>query len=257
MHIRRPAIMRFAVVLSLFGIIATILMSSTRAIERNSSSDVCDLDADYLLGIEQYPEAISAHVQYLQAHPNDALAHYHLGFAYAMIGRFPDEMAEYKRASALGLKKWDLYLNIGIAYLQRNDYPDALTALHRAVALGSNHAEGHFNLALAYERAGQRSAALNELVVADRLDPGQPDTRNMMGVVYAEDGQCERAFSIWRELKNRYPNYRPAIKNLAILRETETVTSRRQIAQGGAPHALPGVVSFWGMSSPSEAISPH
>ena len=42
---------------------------------------VCDVRADYVLGIEDYREAIRLHAEVVHEHPDNALAHYHLGFA--------------------------------------------------------------------------------------------------------------------------------------------------------------------------------
>ncbi len=41
---------------------------------------VCDVRADYALGVEDYTEAIRLHAEVLRMHPENALAHYHLGF---------------------------------------------------------------------------------------------------------------------------------------------------------------------------------
>ena len=37
--------------------------------------------------VEDYSSAVTLHRKFLSSHPNDALAHYHLGFAYGMVGR--------------------------------------------------------------------------------------------------------------------------------------------------------------------------
>src|SRR6202040_3437858 len=45
----------------------------------NAAEAVCDVNADYALGVEDYPEAIRLHEKVLRRQPNNALAHYHLG----------------------------------------------------------------------------------------------------------------------------------------------------------------------------------
>jgi Flp pilus assembly protein TadD len=65
---------------------------------------VCDTTADYFLGAENYPEAIRLHREVLRKHPENALAHYHLGFAEEMAGDRVQELNEYRRAAALGLR---------------------------------------------------------------------------------------------------------------------------------------------------------
>lgn len=58
--------------------------------------------------------------------PDNALAHYHLGFALGMVGDRMAELKEYRRAAALGLVSWDLFLNLGLAQLETGDL-DAAT----------------------------------------------------------------------------------------------------------------------------------
>src|SRR5258705_11747939 len=82
-----------------------------------SKEEICDLDADFALGLEDYPTAITLHRKVLRAHNDNELAHYHLGFAYGMTGRKTDEITEYLVAARLDLDKWDWILNMGLAHL--------------------------------------------------------------------------------------------------------------------------------------------
>jgi Flp pilus assembly protein TadD len=178
---------------------------------------VCDVGADYALGVEDYPEAIRLHAEGVRKHPDNALAHYHLGFAVGMMGNRTAELMEYQRATALGLRNWDLFLNMGLAQLENGDLDTATESLQQAVLLGGNHAESHFNLALVYERRGLLADAEREMLASLRLNRGQPDARNSLGVIYAEEGKTVRASLIWRELVREVPDYEPARRNLALL----------------------------------------
>jgi tetratricopeptide (TPR) repeat protein len=178
---------------------------------------VCDVRADYALGVEDYSRAIGLHAELIRKHPDNALAHYHLGFAEGMTGNKKAEVSEYQTAAALGLKNWDLFLNIGLAQLEIGELDAATDSLRQAVLLGENHAESHFNLALAYERRGLLADAESETLASLRLDPRQPDARNLLGVIDAQEGQTARASLVWRELINDVPDYEPARTNLALL----------------------------------------
>jgi tetratricopeptide (TPR) repeat protein len=191
-----------------------------------TSDQVCDPTADYFLGMEDYGEAIATHRRVLAARPGDALAHYHLGFAYGMTGDREREISEYRQAVRLGLRQWDLYLNLGRALLEDGDPTGATGALQTAVALGPERPEGHFNLGLALERSGMLAAALDELQTSLRLDPRQPDARNMIGLIYAEEHDYTRAREIWIELARTEPDFEPARLNLAILRGAEAFGER-------------------------------
>src|ERR1700722_12531898 len=87
-----------------------------------SDAAICDSSADYFLGAEDYPEAIRLHLEVLRRDPNSALAHYHLGFAYGMAGQTGKEIEEYERAIALGLRIFDVFLNLGSARLELGDF---------------------------------------------------------------------------------------------------------------------------------------
>lgn len=52
-----------------------------------ADEQVCDVAADVALGLEDFPTAIALHKRLLQSDKTDALAHYHLGYAYGMVGR--------------------------------------------------------------------------------------------------------------------------------------------------------------------------
>jgi tetratricopeptide (TPR) repeat protein len=182
-----------------------------------TEEQVCDVSADYALGIEDYSEAIRLHAEVVRKAPENALAHYHLGFAQGEMGNRTAEVTQYRRAEALGLRIWDLFLNLGLAQIENGDLDAATHSLQRAVLLGGEHWESHFDLAVVEERRGMLADAEREALVSLGLNPGQPDVRNLLGVIYAQEGKTVRAYLIWRELVHDVPDYEPARKNLSLL----------------------------------------
>ena len=199
---------------------AILMLSLSIACVASAGGDeqqVCDVRADYALGIENYPEAISLHAEIVRKHHDNALAHYHLGFAEGMMGDRTAEVREYHLAATLGLRIWDLFLNMGLVQLENGELDAATDSLQRAVLLGQDHSESHYNLALAYERRGLLADAQHEMIASLILDPRKPDARNMLGVIYAEQGKTIPASRVWRELMREFPDYEPAHTNLALL----------------------------------------
>src|SRR5260370_35109701 len=94
---------------------------------------------------------------------------------------------------ALGLRNWDLFLNMGLAQLENGELDDATDGLRRAVLFGEDHSESDFNLALVYERRGMHGDAEREILASLRLNPQHTDARNMLGVIYAEEGKASCA----------------------------------------------------------------
>ena len=114
------------------------LWSPASAAANPGEERVCDVTADYFLGAENYPEAIRLHREVLRKQPENALAHYHLGFAEGMAGDRTQELNEYRRAAALGLSSWDLFLKTGLALFENGSLEAATDALRLAVRLGPN-----------------------------------------------------------------------------------------------------------------------
>jgi Flp pilus assembly protein TadD len=208
------------------------------AIAGGAEQQVCDVSADYSLGAEDYSEAIRLHVEVVRKHPDSALAHYHLGFAFGMADDRMSEVREYQQAEALGLRSWDLFLNLGLAQLENGDLDAATDSLRHAVLLGEDHSESHFNLALVDERRGMLANARHEILASLLLNPGQPDARNLLGVIYAQEGESARASLIWRELVREVPDYEPARTNLAILGSQSAVATGETAAVDLPPTAV-------------------
>lgn len=217
---------------------AILLLSFSLGIARSAMAgggeqQVCDVRADYALGVEDYSQAIRLHTEVVRKHPDKALAHYHLGFAQGMMGNRTAEVSEYQRAAALGLRNWDLFLNLGLAQLENGDLDAATDSLRRAVFLGENHSESHFNLALVYERRGLHADAEHEMLASLQLNPGQPDAQNALGVIYAHEGKTLSASLVWRELVREVPDYEPARTNLGLL------GSQIEVARGETAAVVP------------------
>jgi Flp pilus assembly protein TadD len=180
-----------------------------------SDEQICDVRADAALGLEDYPTAIKLHRDLLRLHPNDALAYYHLGFAYGMVGRSAEEIDEYQKAVTLGLHNWDLFLNLGLAYAAQGELADAAEALEHAALRAPERPETHFNLALVYEAEHRLSEAMKEITIARRLSPDDQDIENTNAILCAETGDVLCARKVWTRLAQA--GYSPARANLAIL----------------------------------------
>jgi hypothetical protein len=83
---------------------ALLLPSAASSWAAGSKEEIRDANADIALANEDYPATIALHRKLLLADNDDALAHYHLGFAYGMTGQSRDEINEYLTAARLGLR---------------------------------------------------------------------------------------------------------------------------------------------------------
>lgn len=227
-----------AVLIALVALVIQSPISARASVKGGSLSgsideQVCDPLADYFLGMEDYSEAIQRHRVVIHDEPANALAHYHLGFAYGVTGNHRQELVEYQTAVTLGLNDWQLFLNLGLLYLEEGQTNDATAVLRLATLLGPERAETHFNLALAYERRGALAQAEQEALLSLQIDPNQPDARNTLGAIYAEEGNYPRASQEWNELVGENPDYTPARTNLAILQRVVSSGPKTAPALGG------------------------
>ncbi len=200
---------------------STVWASAGNDKSGSNDEEVCDPIADYFLGMEDYPEAIRRHRMVINRDRANALAHYHLGFAYGMVGRHDQELRQYRDAIELGLSDWALFLNLGLLYLEGQRLDAATDVLRLATLLGPDRPETHFNLGLVYERRGMLGPAEQEILLSLRLDGDQPDALNTLGVIYAEEGEYSRAREEWTDLLRTRPTYQPARANLTILDRAE------------------------------------
>jgi tetratricopeptide (TPR) repeat protein len=205
--------------------------------EDNIEQGVCDPLADYYLGMEDYPDAIRRHRIVIQHEPDNALAHYHLGFAYGAIGDHRDELIQYEKAIALGLNDWQLFVNLGLLYAQDGRIGSALDVMRLATLLGPYQPETHFNLGVLDERMGLFQPAEQEMLLSLRLDPDQLDARNQLGVIYAEEGNYSRAREEWTDLLRSDPQYSPAQANLLVLEDLQNGRLKRTRELSGLTHS--------------------
>jgi len=204
----------------IFAVAALLIVFSTLTSNAAVTADKCDVAADVVLGLGDYPTSISLHQRLLQSEGNNARAHYHLGFAYGMDGRTAEEIDEYRTAIRLGLKSWDLFLNLGLAYFDRHEIESATAAFETAVLLGPQHAETHFNLAVIYERENRLNEALQQIIAALVLAPRDLDAANTDAIICARMGDLASARKIWTQLIRAAPDYAPARTNLALLNQS-------------------------------------
>ncbi|HVA18102.1 MAG TPA: tetratricopeptide repeat protein [Candidatus Dormibacteraeota bacterium] len=150
-----------------------------------------------------YATAAVDYEKYLAQKPDDAAAHFDLGYVYTAQAEKDKAIAEYRKAIALDPKMVQAYLNLGISLLG-DDAKAAIAPLQKAAALNYGYAQGHYLLGTAEDRAGQSQNALKEYTIAVRLDPN--DYASHMALARAEltagnAGAAEREFREALKLK--------------------------------------------------------
>jgi tetratricopeptide (TPR) repeat protein len=116
-----------------------------------------------------------------------------------MTGRGAEEVGEYLTSAHLGLRNWDLFLNLGLVYLGERKLAPPADAFAIAASLGPEHVETHFILAIIYERENKSDDALREIMAALHLTPDDPEVANMNAIIRVESGDMAGVREIWAE----------------------------------------------------------
>ncbi|HEV2488649.1 MAG TPA: tetratricopeptide repeat protein [Candidatus Acidoferrales bacterium] len=148
---------------------------------------------------QDYATAQTDYEEYLTQKPDDASAHFDLGYVYTAVQQKEKAEAEYRKAIALNPKMTEAYLNLGVSLLS-SDPKGACVPLEKVTQLNYSYARGHYLLGAARERSGQLDAAIEQFTVAEKLDPNDLETHLALGRTFlSSDNSAARAEAEFHE----------------------------------------------------------
>jgi tetratricopeptide (TPR) repeat protein len=127
-----------------------------------------------------YAAAATAYEQYITKKPDDASAHFQLGYAYTALKRTANARAEYKRATELDPQMGDAFLNLGLTEVD-SDPVAAIAALRKAVELMPDDAHPKFMLGAALDHSGKIPEAIEQYKAAAAIDDQDPAVHRALG----------------------------------------------------------------------------
>lgn len=152
-----------------------------------------------------YTAAQADYEKYLTQRPNDAAAHFDLGYVFTAQKEKDKAIVEYRRAVQLDPKMMDAQLNLGISLLS-DDPKNAVEPFENVTTLDSSFERGHFLLGVAEERSGNAAAAEKEYGAAIKLNPNDADAHEALGRMYLAAGKAADAEGEFREVLRLKPN---------------------------------------------------
>ena len=167
-----------------------------------------------------YATATADYEKYLTQKPDDAAAHFDLGYVYTAQKQRDKAVMEYRKAVVLDPKMAQAYLNLGISLLEDNP-KGAIAPLRKATELNYDYAQGHYLLGTAEERAGQPTDAVKEYTIAVKLDPNDYSSHFALARVELAAGNAIAA----------EPEFREALKLKANNAEAELGLAQSLIEQ--------------------------
>jgi superkiller protein 3 len=161
--------------------------------------------AQNAVGQQDYATAARDYQTYLAEKPDDAVAHYDLGYAYTALQRPADAKTEYEKAIALDPKMASAYQNLGLTLIP-SDPAAAIEPLQHAAELMPEDARTKWLLGVALEAAKKDALAIEQYEAAAKLDPNSVDIRNSLGFALLRTGRASDAEAAFREAIGLQPS---------------------------------------------------
>src|SRR6185437_11312305 len=153
---------------------------------------------------KNYSAAQTDYGKYLAQKPDDAAAHFDLGYVYTAQQKTEEAIGEYRKAIALDPKMLQAHLNLGMSLLADNP-KEAIAPLEKVVELDYSLERGHYALGIAEERAGDTAASEKELTVAVKLNPDDADAHAALARVLLNEKKASAADAEFREMLRLKP----------------------------------------------------
>jgi Flp pilus assembly protein TadD len=167
--------------------------------------------------------ALTQYRQLVDADPENAEAHYNLGNALIVLGKFKDAAACYEQTLLLQRHHAEACCNLGVALAEQGLLADAVTRYEQALQLRPSYPEAMFNRANALKALGQFEAAGAGYKQALRLRPDWPAAHNNLGLTYAQMGQFGDAVASYEQALRLAPNYSEAHNNLGLCLQAQGI----------------------------------
>ncbi|MBW2581312.1 MAG: tetratricopeptide repeat protein [Deltaproteobacteria bacterium] len=198
-------------VLALLLMFSSLLLSSgcqsLHKLKKGRTDDrwICPEYADLPLRQGQFEMAIEKHLIVLAQDPDNAVAHYHLGYAYVQLGVHADGISEYLKALDLGLVQGDLFYNLGMAYGQLGIYQQAEQAFKRAIEMEPEYEDNYRALGNAQLQQGHFYDAMVSCRKATELAPDNPHSWHCLALAAAKSDEVGESWNAVKELRKLDP----------------------------------------------------
>lgn len=163
---------------------------------------------DFAAAAEKYQE-------YIAKKPDDAYAHFQLGYAYTALQRPQDAETEYAKAAELDPKMGVAYTNLGMTLLDLGQAEAAVEPLEKAAELEPTDAKMRFLVGMAFERAGKTADAIAQYEEAEKLDGNGIAIHLALGNALLASNRAADAETEFRAAISQQPESAPAQLGLA------------------------------------------
>jgi tetratricopeptide (TPR) repeat protein len=177
--------------------------------------------ASFTSEAQETSEVVQRFRQVLRGDPDNVEAHYGLGNALMVQGRFAEAVASYEQVLRLRPQQAEAHNNLGVALAEQGRLAEAVVHYELALQEQPAYAEAHYNWANALKVQEQYRGAAEHYHQAVRLRPTWAAAHNNLGLVSARLGEFEQARSCYEQALRLLPTYAEAHNNLALLLQTQ------------------------------------
>ena len=171
------------------------------------------------LDAKQYQAAADDFTKALTADPKDYTAHFNLAFAYSMLNRDADSIAEYKKTLELKPGLYQADLNLGILLLRNKQSAEAVPHLASAATQKPKEFRPVFYLAETLRAEGALPKAEEAYKTALQLDPKSAGAELGLGETLAKEDHLDDAAPHFKKAAELDPHYRDGLLRLGSLYE--------------------------------------
>jgi Flp pilus assembly protein TadD len=144
---------------------------------------------------QQYQDAVAKWREAVKLDPDDARAHFQLGFALSQLGQRDEGIAEYRESARLEPRNAATWSNLAIAVQAKGLLDEAIEDYRRSLEIDARNARAHTNLAVALLQAGRVEEGVEHCRRALEIDPKDGDAHNALAIVLARQGSLDEAIT--------------------------------------------------------------
>ncbi|HUI06154.1 MAG TPA: tetratricopeptide repeat protein [Verrucomicrobiae bacterium] len=147
--------------------------------------------------------------------PNDARAHYNLGFALQQAGRLQEAIDQCQQALRIMPDMSEAHYTLGVALTELGRPQDAIEHYEQALRIKPDYAEAHNNLGIALAKLGRVPEAIEHYEQALRIRPNDPVVLCNLGVALTGAGRTQEAITHLEQALRIRPDDADAHYNIA------------------------------------------
>jgi tetratricopeptide (TPR) repeat protein len=153
--------------------------------------------------------------QMVQTNPDNAIALYNLGLAYAHRGKWEDSIKSFRAALKLRPGFFEARLNVSGILLQIEDYDGCIEESLKVLQYEPNLIQGCINIGVAYTQKGMPVQAIDSFNKALRIDPNSAYAHLNIGNVYLSIDEIDKSVDHFTKAVEIDPTFGMAHNNLA------------------------------------------